>query len=95
MRFPLWHYLNQPLLDKTHPFILNPTQYWQRYQIRHLNRCLNNAFLETCWRVNYQRFVIHYKDFCSRNALEEDPRWLVERCWAVERRPRTYQHPEH
>ena len=94
MQFPLWNYLTQPLWDNTHPLVLDPVQYWQRHKIWHLNRCLDNAFLEQCWLIDYQLFVMHYRDFCSRNALEEDPQWLVERCWHSQRCGRTYEHPE-
>lgn len=81
MHFPLWQYLNQPLWDKTRPAALNPFEYWHRYKIWHLNRCHSNDFLEQCWDVNYQDFVTQHHSFCDRNALEENPTWLLERCW--------------
>ncbi|MEM6432940.1 MAG: hypothetical protein AAF773_03645 [Cyanobacteria bacterium P01_D01_bin.115] len=102
MQFPLWQYLDQPIWDRDRPFVLNPIDYWRQYRRQHLKRCLSNAFLEQCWQANYPNFVIDYQDFCSRNALEEDPRWLLERCWHWQRRNlysgrldhRFTQHPE-
>jgi len=94
MRFPLWQYLDQPLWDSDRPPIFNPVKYWQRYRRGYLNRCLDNTFLERCWNTSYQQFVVHYHDFCSRVPQEENPRWLAERCWQIERRYRAYQHPE-
>lgn len=44
LRFPIWKYLNQPVLDKTSPLILRPSAYWQTYQRQHLDRC---------WQVSY------------------------------------------
>ena len=81
MVFPIWQYLNQPLWDKAHPITLNPGQYWQHYKVFYLTSCFENAFLERCWRVDYQEFGEDHQDFCSRTALEEDPVWLMERCW--------------
>lgn len=94
MRFPLWHYLNQPLWDKQNPTVLNPHKYWLHWQALHFDRCLHNDFLEECWQVHYSDFVLEHQDLCSRNALEEDPRWLVERCWDLERQDGLSPHPE-
>ena len=94
MYFPIWQYLNQPLWDSDLPFILNPTEYWRRYQQHYLKRCLKNAFLEHCWDINYQAFVVHYYAFCNRYPQEEDPRWLAERCWSSEVQMWAYEHPE-
>ena len=94
MYFPLWRYLNQSLEDSACPPILNPFQYWRRYKIWRLNRCFNSHFLEQCWDVNYQEFVTVYQARCDRNALEEDPVWLLERCWRLKRRSRRSFHPE-
>ena len=94
MIFPIWQYLNQPLWNKACPAMLDPIQYWQHYKVAYLNSCLDNAFLEQCWQIDYQEFVDRYDDFCNRNALEEDPVWLIERCWqrhmsqhAIDRHP--------
>ena len=94
MYFPIWQYLNQPLLDKEHPLILDPVQYWHQYKIDRLNGCLENGFLEQCWAVNYQEFVDYHQDFCDRNILEEDPIWLIERCWQQKNYHYLEQHPE-
>ena len=94
MYFPLWQYLNQPLGDSACPPTLNPFKYWRRHKIWRLNRCFNSNFLEQCWDVSYQDFVTFYHAFCDRNALEEDPVWLLERCWRLERRTRYSSHPE-
>ncbi|WP_346293362.1 hypothetical protein [Sphaerothrix gracilis] len=94
MHFPLWQYLNQPLWSRHRAAILNPRKYWQRYQRQYLNGCLSNAFLEQCWQISYSDFVSHHHGFCCRNALEEEPRWLLERCWKLQRRDRFCRHPE-
>jgi hypothetical protein len=44
MRFPLWQFLNQPVFDPNCPIILNPTIFWQRYQLEHLQRCWFKAY---------------------------------------------------
>ncbi len=44
LRFPLWKFLNQPILDKTCPLILRPSIYWKLYQLEHLDRCWNVAY---------------------------------------------------
>jgi hypothetical protein len=44
LRFPFWQFLNQPLFDSRTPLVLNPTQFWQRYQINHLERCFGRAY---------------------------------------------------
>ena len=93
MHFPLWGYLNQPLFAQR-PAMLNPYRYWQAYKIWHFNRCLRNTFLEQCWSISYQDFVAQYPNLCCRNALEEDPRWLIDRCWHLQRRDRSRRHPE-
>ncbi|MEO1294279.1 MAG: hypothetical protein AAFW75_00465 [Cyanobacteria bacterium J06636_16] len=94
MHFPIWQYLNQPLWDRDHPSMFNPLEYWRCYRRHYLNCCLHNAFLERCWDTNYQDFVVHYRDFCNRDPLEEDPHWLAERCWYSEMNRWTYEHPE-
>ena len=94
MYFPLWQYLNQPLWDGARPLVLNPCRYWLHYKTEHLNRCLHNGFLEQCWRVNYPDFVTRYHAFCDRIPLEEDPIWLLKRCWQLERTSLHYFHPE-
>ena len=93
MKFPLWHYLNQPLWHQAYPVVLNPREYWYRHNIRYLNRCLNGTFLEQCWHTNYQDFIKHYRAFCDRNVLEEDPVWLLERCWCLKKRNYHSIHP--
>ena len=90
MHFPLWQYLRQPLWDKEHPLILNPFAYLRHSKISHLDRCHDNAFLEQCWDVSYQDFVTRHEDLCNRIALEEDPVWLLERCWNLARRRSLY-----
>lgn len=94
MHFPLWRYLNQPFCDSACPPVFNPSKYWRRYKVSQLDRCLCNAFLEQCWNACYQTFVVRHRDFCIRNPLEEDPIWLIERCWNLARRNRYYEHPE-
>lgn len=44
-RFPLWKYLNQPILDPQTPLVLDPQQFWQRHQIEYLERCWIRAYL--------------------------------------------------
>lgn len=102
MLFPFWQYLDQPLWDNSHPFVLNPVDYWRQYRRQYLKRCFGNAFLERCWQESYPDFVIYHRDFCCRRTLEEDPLWLLERCWHLQRRDaqtgrlrdRSTQHPE-
>ncbi|MEL6384782.1 MAG: hypothetical protein AAFQ89_20445 [Cyanobacteria bacterium J06626_18] len=94
MHFPLWHYLKQPLWDKDNPIILNPLAYWRCYKVWYLDRCRDNAFLEQCWDVNYQDFVMRHEDLCNRTAAEEDPVWLLERCWHLARRSLYSFNPE-
>ncbi|MEM0978942.1 MAG: hypothetical protein AAGH78_01575 [Cyanobacteria bacterium P01_H01_bin.58] len=94
MYFPLWKYLNQSLGCSTSPPILNPYRFWRRYQAEYLDNCFSTAFLEQCWRVNYAEFVTHYHAFCDRTPLEEDPVWLIERCWQLKRRSILSHHPE-
>jgi hypothetical protein len=94
MRFPLWQYLKQPLWDRQRPAELNPRAYWRKYRRCYLQRCWQNAFLEDCWHVPYQAFAIHFRNFCDRRPLEEDPRWLLSRCWNLQRRDRVQRHPE-
>ena len=94
MKFPLWQYLKQPLWDRDRPSILNPVKYWWHYRRSQLNRCWQNTFLEQCWDTNYKTFVTRYHDFCDRDPLEEDPRWLAERCWQSDINFRPYEHPE-
>ncbi|MEM9907338.1 MAG: hypothetical protein AAF921_20175 [Cyanobacteria bacterium P01_D01_bin.44] len=94
MYFPLWQYLNQPLWDSARPPTLSPFKYWQWYKVQRLNRCFKSHFLEQCWAVSYQDFVTAYPGFCDRNALEEEPIWLLERCWQLQRSTRYSSHPE-
>jgi hypothetical protein len=39
IKFPLWHYLNQPLFSRETKFILNPRQFERVWQIQLLERC--------------------------------------------------------
>ncbi|MDX2229646.1 MAG: hypothetical protein NW220_08410 [Leptolyngbyaceae cyanobacterium bins.349] len=39
-RFPLWQFLNQPVFTKKQPTTFNPQQFWRRYQLEMLERCL-------------------------------------------------------
>lgn len=94
MQFPIWQYLNQSLWDRDHPSLLNPIEYWRCHRRRYLDGCLQNAFLERCWDTNYQNFVLHHCTFCDRDPLEEDPRWLAERCWHSATNRWAYEHPE-
>ena len=94
MDFPLWKYLKQSFGDNTPQLILNPCRFWLHYQTEYLNRCLHITFLEQCWRVNYAEFVTRYQAFCDRTPLEEDPIWLLQRCWQIERRRWRSYHPE-
>lgn len=99
MKFPLWQYLNQFFLDTTHLAIVNPTKYWQIYNYRHLEKCLNNNFLEACWDCNYHEFIEHYWHFVDRHYLEEGDRGYValcEYCWRLDYyRFRRYKSPHH
>ncbi|MEM8808232.1 MAG: hypothetical protein AAGF01_19605 [Cyanobacteria bacterium P01_G01_bin.38] len=97
MYFPIWQYLNQPLWDQARPAMLDPFQYWQHYKVVYLGNCLENSFLEQCWQIDYQEFIDNHEGFCDRNVLEEDPVWLIERCWHLKRRisqHMTNLHPE-
>ena len=94
MNFPIWRYLNQPLWDSTRPLVLNPWEYWYRHRVGYLNRCVDNVFLEQCWNVSYPDFVVRYNDVCDRNALEENPVWLLERCWHLTRQSLYTFHPD-
>jgi len=38
-QFPVWKFLNQRMFDAKSPLILNPRQFYYRYQIEHLERC--------------------------------------------------------
>ena len=44
LQFPLWQFLNQPIFNSKMPLVLNPGQFWQRYQITHLERCFGRAY---------------------------------------------------
>jgi hypothetical protein len=44
MRFPLWQFLQQPVFDPKTPLELNPTRFWQRYRLEHLERCWIRAY---------------------------------------------------
>lgn len=94
MLFPLWKYLNQSLGNKVTPLIWNPYKFWLHYQEEHLARCLRSAFLEQCWQVNYSEFVTRHQAYCDRIPLEEDPVWLIERCWRLKRQSLYSYHPE-
>lgn len=89
-----WQYLKQPLWDKTCPAVLNPFKYWHCYQVQQLDSCLYNTFLEQCWESDYQQFVSQHHDRCSRRPQEEDPVWLLERCWYLKRQSLFSYHPE-
>ena len=94
MYFPLWKYLNQSLGNSALPLILNPYRFWLRHRADYLERCLHTAFLEQCWQVSYSEFVTRYDAFCDRTPLEEDPVWLMERCWHLKRRSLYSSHSE-
>ena len=44
VRFPLWLYLNQPLFDPNSKAVINPYRFWNLYQIRYLERCLERQY---------------------------------------------------
>ncbi|MBE9075992.1 hypothetical protein IQ241_01555 [Romeria aff. gracilis LEGE 07310] len=92
MYFSLWRYLSQPIGNDSRPFTLNPCRFWQAYKLQHLKRCLNNVYLEECWNTDYEKFVEAHRSFCDRTHLEEDPVWLIERCWHSQAR---YYHPDY
>ncbi|HEY9699388.1 MAG TPA: hypothetical protein V6D10_19170 [Trichocoleus sp.] len=50
IQFPVWQYLNQPILDPKHPLILNPHRFWRRHQIRYLERCWYSSHPEEHFR---------------------------------------------
>ena len=39
IKFPLWHFLNQPLFSPTTKLVLNPTLFAYLYRVRLLERC--------------------------------------------------------
>jgi hypothetical protein len=39
IKFPLWHYLNQPVLSRTHKLVLNPRRFALFYRVDLLERC--------------------------------------------------------
>jgi hypothetical protein len=44
-KFPIWHYLNQPLFDSTTTIpILNPRRFLYLHRIELLERCLEREF---------------------------------------------------
>jgi len=45
MRFPIWHYLNQPILSRKSRVILNPWRFWHTHYVN---------FLERCWVHEYR-----------------------------------------
>jgi hypothetical protein len=47
-RFPLWHYLRQPLFHST--TVLNPFLFWHRYRLRVQDPI---SFLEECWSLGF------------------------------------------
>lgn len=51
LRFPLWQFLNQPLLNSQKEAILNPFKFWQNYKIQLLNRC---------WEVDVPQILERY-----------------------------------
>lgn len=89
-----WQYLTQPLGDPMRPAILNPIKYWHYRKAQCLDSCLSNDFLERCWAVDYQEFVAQYHALCTRHPLEEDPVWLLKRCWHLKRQGLYSYHPE-
>ncbi|MBW4464113.1 MAG: hypothetical protein KME07_01565 [Pegethrix bostrychoides GSE-TBD4-15B] len=44
IQFPIWQFLNQPIFDAKTPLVLNPSRFWQHYQITHLERCWGRAY---------------------------------------------------
>ncbi len=40
VKFPLWEYLNQPLIHPYQKLILNPRQFALVYRVEFLNNCL-------------------------------------------------------
>jgi hypothetical protein len=43
--FPIWQYLNQPILDAEVKLVLNPKRFWKEQQIE---------FLTRCWEIRFQ-----------------------------------------
>ena len=87
MKFPLWQYLNQLLLDTTKPAIISPSEYWRIYSMKHLKNCLNNNFIEYCWNYDYYQFTKQHRYFIARHYLEEDNRVYIEflnYCWQLD-----------
>ncbi|MGI0494935.1 hypothetical protein ACN4EG_24385 [Alkalinema pantanalense CENA528] len=41
IKFPIWHYLNQPLFENAYIPVLNPRRFWYIYQVEFLERCLD------------------------------------------------------
>lgn len=41
LKFPIWHYLNQPLFETAYIPVLNPRRFWYIYQVEFLERCLD------------------------------------------------------
>lgn len=44
LQFPVWKFLNQPIFHPKIQLMLNPGQFWQHYQITHLERCWGRAY---------------------------------------------------
>ncbi|MBE9077921.1 hypothetical protein IQ241_11555 [Romeria aff. gracilis LEGE 07310] len=45
MKFPLWHYLRQPVFSAQQSTIFSPIKFQRQRQVRHL---------EQCWTVTYR-----------------------------------------
>ena len=82
-RFPLWQYLNQPLLDLDNPPVLNPHRYWQLYVVWHLEGCFNNNWVEHCWDIDYYQFLEKSQGFIDRHYLEEGNLAFIKHCWHI------------
>ncbi|KKJ00169.1 hypothetical protein PROH_10650 [Prochlorothrix hollandica PCC 9006 = CALU 1027] len=41
LKFPLWKYLSQPILNKQQPLILSPRHFWCFYQVQFLEHCFD------------------------------------------------------
>jgi len=39
LSFPLWHFLNQPVFDRSYRLVLNPQRFHRFHKIKLLERC--------------------------------------------------------
>lgn len=99
MKFPLWQYLSQLLLNTSKPVIISPAKYWHFHGTEHLEDCLNNDFLEACWNCDYNEFVKQYRHLVDRHYWEEDSsahKELCDYCWRLDYyRFRRYKSPHY